>query len=144
MTSRPRWYAGVCAVAAFTALSSCGSRTGLDAKRERLDAAPSDADALAPGMCALFDCPLAFPTFDDRCHTEADCAAGLHGCCNQLAIGVRTSQIAAFDAAETTWSSTCCATVDCAAQFMCSQEGLICAGGTKLACVAGRCRAKCR
>jgi hypothetical protein len=144
MMCRPRWYAAVCVVGAFSALSSCGSRTGLDAT---VDGSPSDAAIQTQedaARCALFACALAFPTFDDQCVTEADCAAGLHGCCNQLAIGLRTAQIAVFDAAEATWAATCCATIDCAAQFMCSQEGLVCTGGTKVACVERRCRAKCR
>jgi hypothetical protein len=107
------------------------------------DAGP-DADACgAIGCvnCSTSGTPM-FPTFDKTCASDADCALEFHqiSCCGtRIAIGVRASVSAAFDAAEAACESMYPA-CGCAQQPTKAEDGKEGPENTmQVACTMGAC-----
>lgn len=70
------------------------------------DATDSTTDATDTGEPVM--CPDVFPMFDKTCGVDSDCALALHtiSCCGtEVAWGISTSEVAAFESAEATCDS---------------------------------------
>lgn len=105
--------------------------------------APPDAGTLADAGIVCGAVASSFPTFDDACGSDGDCAVAVHqtDCCgNQRGLGIAASQRAAFDAAEAI----------CRPMYPrcgCPTQGILCdddrrtfdPNGIGVACRAGRC-----
>lgn len=143
---------------AVLVLAACGSSSGgnadaaatIDGPAAGIDAGAAGADAgptadAAPGTYSL-TCEsgaTTFPPLDKRCGNPGDCAIAYHqnDCCgSEIAIGVASGSLAAFNAAE----ADCAAgypACGCAAQPTKAEDGRDTTDGTtiKVACQNGQC-----
>lgn len=143
-------------------LLSCGGSVsvpaedaGADVAQPSEDAADAGGDAAsdAPVIACWIDaaplgwCPGMFPTtFDKSCNTDTDCAIAFHqvACCGtELAMGINSAQLAAFDAAEKAWRAKC-PPCDCPKRATGTESSTCCFNpSVAVRCAAGQCRTGC-
>jgi hypothetical protein len=124
-----------------TASGQCESPDGGPPQDAGTPTCSSGTVSPAPQACAFTDAGASFPSFDNCCNSDTDCAVAAYQyiCCGDVwAMGINVSAVSAFDNARADWACAGCA---CASGGIHTQDGQHSGGFATVAvsCIHGVC-----